>query len=115
MGQVLQSSMAGDSYLSQNVEASRRTLRRGEKMTRTHATYLFTLMFLCSAAMLNGTETKRDWRKGQLLAVNVEGHGGGRRSVVWRSYCIDAGDHVYSAVSKRRARMNLEVNDPVRF
>ena len=66
--------------------------------------------------MLDGTERKLDWRKGHLLAVNVEGHGrGGSRSVVWRSYCIDGGDHVYSAVSRRKARMNLEVNDPVRF
>ena len=81
-------------------------------MTRTHATYLFTLVFLCSAVMLDGTERKLDWRKGHLLAVNVEGHGGSTRSVVWRSYCIDGGDHVYSAVSRRKARMNLEVNDP---
>ena len=84
-------------------------------MTRTHATYLFTLVFLCSAVMLDGAERKLDWRKGHLLAVNVEGHGGSTRSVVWRSYCIDGGDHVYSAVSRRKARMNLEVNDPVRF
>ena len=89
-------------------------------MTRTGVACLFTmtLVFLCSAVKLEGNEKQPDWRTGKLLAVTVEGHGirGGRRSVIWRTYCIDAGDQVYSAVSKKTAAgMNLRVNGPVRF